>query len=375
MADTSEMIIGEMVVEGDRLFYVLNKSGYEGIIVAREISTGKMLWKWGDPDISGGLHITSLEVADGKLVIESWANLYVVDSQSGTTIWKSTVAHIGECGSPRMSVIGNQIYFIVEDCSPEKKYTQLMRTPISQFAPEPIFRVDQITSSGPDSGWISGLERPSLWVNPPGDSILIFQNRAFKLGVLQNKVELFAYNLKDKALLWKSDAVTQEGNSSVHLRIVEGNFIYFVGYYSIHKIDAFTGQKVWSKLFPDQVEHFIYSNITIAGNAVFAHPGGNRLYALNGQTGYENWRIEQVGCCGVTGEMQLINQRLYYVSPPYFLNIDTDAGKIASKYESPLKFGMNYTTKFSQFARTISSPDKKFLLTSDDHYIMAIKAN
>ncbi len=371
MADTSEISLDEITIAGDRFFYVRNKEGYAGTITAREINTGKLFWEWGDVNISSGSEITSIKVADGKLIVESWASLFVIDIQTGTTIWASNPTDIGSCGSPRMNVLGNQIYFVIEDCSIEKKYTALMRTPISHFAPEQILKIEEPI----DTNWVSGLEPPSLFIGSTGDSLLIFQNRAFRLGSNKDEVELFAYNLNSKSLLWKIDSLTLEGTSSVNLPIVQGGFVYAIGIRSIHKIDAMSGQRVWSKSFPINSEHFISSNITIAENVIFAHPGSNNLYALSAETGSEIWRIGQLGCCGVTGEIQYIDQHLYYVTPPFFLDIDTEKAKIVSKNESPLKWGNARSTRFAQFTQTISSPDNKLLITSDDHYIMAIKVN
>jgi len=229
---------------------------------------------------------------------------------------------------------------------------------------------DMVESSVQDSSWISSIQRPALWVHPLGDSILMFQSRSYRWGTLGNKADLFAYNLKDNSLLWKIDSVTQEGYSSVNPLIIDDDFIYHTGHYSIQKIDALTGVIIWAKIFPAKNEHFAYANIAVEDNKIFSQPGADFLYALDAKDGRQIWK-SKVACCGLTGAAQWMDNKLFYVSPPYFFSIDANNGAINYQFLSPLCKG-RYNTRFSQFARTVRIPGEKKVITFDSHYIMAI---
>lgn len=372
--DTTEMIIGEIIASKSLVVYLRYKEGHEKTIIARDVETGKVLWEWGDVNAGSGFLISDIALENDHLIVQSWQDIFVVNATNGKTIWHTDIKQMGDCASPRISVINSNIYFTTNDCSNPRNYCRLWRTPVSHFFPEPVYQIDRVESPQKDSGWISSIEPPVLWMHPAGDSVLVFQSRAFRKGVLANKADLFAYNLKTESLLWKIDSITREGYSVVHPPAINNNSIYQIGNNSIQKVDALTGKVIWSKSFTGSSEQFIYANITISrDNKIYTQPGADFLYALDAETGNQIWK-SKIACCGVTGAVQWIDFHLYYVSPPYFFDIDAIAGSIKNQFSSPLYKG-TYNTRFSQFAQSVQIPDEKKIITFDSHYIMAIRVD
>lgn len=373
MQDTSEVVVGFVKTTATQVIYVQYGKQGDKAVMARNLKTGASNWTWGDPKVLGGGQITALEIEGDKLVVQSWQDLFVLDINTGQTIWHADVRPQGDCAYPRTSVINGLIYYVTNDCEKGRVFCRLWRTPISVFQPQEVFLLNAETPIRGDSGWHYSIGSPALWLHPErGDSVLIFQTRAFKGNALANKADLYAFSLKDKNLLWKVDSIAQEGYSSVHVPIISGNDIYHIGHFSVQKVDALTGKVLWSSQFLDPSELFSFTGITLGSNGkIYAYPGSDYLYALDAQTGKLVWKAD-LECCGVTGNIHLANNKLYFIAPPNFYTVNAETGATLDKFPSGLKRG-NYKTEFKQFATAVPVPGvPNQMIAFDSYYIMAL---
>jgi outer membrane protein assembly factor BamB len=373
MSDTSEMSIKRVAANQDKVVCVRSKDGFENTVFAMDVKTGKIMWEWGDPNVPSGLFITSLIIKDDLVIVELWADIYILDLNTGQTKWQNIVYNSGICGQPRISVIDDQIYYTLSDCSAEERFNFLMRTPVSHFAPDTVFKIYQITTPSPDSGWITGMQPPQLWKHPTsGDSILLIQARAFKLGVLKNKVDLYAFNLRTREVLWTIDSIAPEGNSSVQPFEIDKNEMYFCGMRSLMKIDLLTGKVVWRYPFLKNTELTALTSPLDVGDKILIHPAGDILYAIDKGTGSKLWSLEDIGLAGPNGKLALNGDIVNYLSSPEFYDINHKTLEILQHSKSPNIF-RGYPADFQQFANTVQIPNSNLMFVSDKHFCMLIK--
>lgn len=374
LQDTSEVVVGFVKTTGTQVIYAQYGSQGDKAVMARDLKTGALNWTWGDPRISDAAQISDLEIDGNRLVVQSWQDLFVLDINTGQTIWHADARIQGDCAFPRTSVINGTIYYVTNDCEKGRVFCRLWRTPISTFQPQEVFQLNAETPIKGDSGWHYSIESPTLWLHPErGDSVLIFLTRAFKGNTTANKADLLAFNLKNRTLLWRVDSISQEGNSSINVPTVSGNNVYHVGQFSIQKVDALTGQVVWSTQLLDLSNHFSFTGITLGENGkIYAYPGSDYLYALDAQTGKLVWKSD-LECCGVTGNIHLDNNKLYFIAPPNFYTVNAETGATLRKFPSPLKGKRGYPTRFAQFATTVPVPGApNQMIAFDTHFIMGI---
>ncbi len=371
--DTNWVLTGQVIPAEDKIIGVRLREQSEGTVFALDLETGKTLWEWGDPYINSGYHISRIHIYDNqKVIVETWSDLFIIDINTGQTIWSNIVKGSGICGSPRSTLINDHIYYTLSECGPAPRYNFLMRTPISHFAPDTLFKIYMNLLPGKDSGWISSLEPPVFWKNQLGDSILIFQDRPFRIGVLDEKVDLYALNLRDRSILWKIDSVAPEGSSSVFPPFIENSSFYFAGGQSLNKIDLNTGKVLWRYKFTlnSQTTHLI-SPVGTADH-ILMHPANEVLYAINKQTGQTDWKLENIGLTGPEGGMALHNNIVTYIAAPELYEIDYNLGKVVQHYKSPNEY-RGTLVNFSQFARTIKIPNTNYIFTSDERFGMLIR--
>ena len=373
--DTQMVFINEVVANSEVIFYSILKDGFEGTVRAVEVATGKTLWEWGDPFVSSGYSIIRLHLHGNRLIVESHASLFIIDTVTGQTVWKNIASGVETCPSPRSSVINNQIYYTMSHCASNPEYELLFRTPVSGFYPDTIIRLNQIPiPNRPDGyGWTRGIEPPQLWMNPQGDSVLIFAERGYILGTNMNKANLHAFNLRTRSLDWTMDSVVVEGNTSVHPFLIEGNNLYLLGEQSVNLIDLRSGTVNWRYAFTGGSEFTFSVSPTSAGNTILVQPGSGRLYSINKGNGSLAWKLN-IGNVGPTGSLVVHDDLATYISAPNFYDINYITGKVVNEYSSPNLY-QGYPVVFQQFAYTIRVPGTDYIFTSDERFAMLMKLN
>jgi outer membrane protein assembly factor BamB len=345
MKDSSFMLIKYLRMSNDKAVFVRSKGGWENTVVAVELSTGKILWEWGNPEVLSGYTITSLSIWEDKVILDQFGDIHIIDLNTGQTLWQNIVYQTGVCGDPRVGLVNDQIYYSISECGPAPKFNYMLRTPITHFQPDTIFKIAQITTPDPDSGWITGVEPPRVWMNTNGDSILIFQARSFKLGVLKDKVDLYAFNLKTRSLKWHLRDFVKEDNSSILPGVIEENRFYFCGAKSLHCIDLNNGNIIWRHEFVEFDENNFSTGPTIWNDMVILHPRAEKLYSFNKYSGNINWTIDELGLIGPESHIDILNGVATYLCAPYLVEIDCNNGKLLSKEKTPNKF-RNFNNDF-----------------------------
>jgi outer membrane protein assembly factor BamB len=371
MQDTSFMLINHIKVTDDKVIFVRQTGSWQNTVVATELSTGKILWEWGSPDVVAGEFITSLSIWNDRVIIDLFGDIHIIDLNTGQTVWENIVYQTGICGDPRVSVANDQIYFTFSECGPNPRYNYMLRTPVTHFQPDTVFRIFQITTPDPDSGWVTSMEPPQAWIDSNGDSILIFQARAFKLGINKGKVDLYAYNLKTKSLKWYLKELVEEGSSSIFPFSIEADRLYFCGSKSIFCINLNDGNTIWKHKFTGFLEQTFDTAPTIWNDLILLKPRDRKFYAFDKFTGTIKWFKDNLGDTGPESKIDIINGVASFIGAPYLLEVNCEERTLINKEKSPNKF-RNFSNNYEPGA-VVKTKDEKGFITADAYFISLYK--
>lgn len=274
-----------IVAKNNVLFSDENSARGERIIMLNGTS-GEQLWEWQEhlrPSISS--YSNSKFLTKKQLVYATGNDTYLVNLATGETEKQFEIEN--DCGSSRITVINNNFFQGVQACKTANSISQLTQTNLKTEKSRTIYSRKKINNYSPR------IEPPGFWLNPNGDTILIFQIRSFDFSKLLGKVDLIAYNINQDSALF--EITNLEANSNVSTPLIWNNKIYFQGAQMLFCIDNQTGATIWKRRFFDSGENLLTSNLLIEENKLFVNPGNRNLYALDPQTGRMIWKIQDSG--------------------------------------------------------------------------------
>jgi outer membrane protein assembly factor BamB len=349
------LIIGNKVIFSCR--YYGNSSEF---IRAYDNVTGQILWEW-----SAYTHPTpsfsDIKVIGDKIIVCAWAEVYVIDSNTGQTAWVNSVPH----GLPRIAVIGNYIYHTFGTVNIADSVCYLVRSPVDHP------KWDTVYVARIQNGFSPSIESTVLWINSQGDSILIFQNRQTNFTSRINQIDLVGYNLvKKKNEFFFPDIDKDHGSSTAPITVYH-NKIYFLGLSSIYCIDPSMGTIIWTKIFNGFGENFAGDDIHVIGNTLIVKPWGQTIYSLDPLTGSQIWKTDNVS----SGQASLF----VYSGTIYFMSgnlnaVDFSSGKLLWIKKSPNENTNNrYFGTFDVRDGIALDPSGKSFYTGDDRWAMRVK--
>jgi outer membrane protein assembly factor BamB len=217
-----------------------------------------------------------------------------------------------------------------------------------------------------------GLSRPNiqsvnLWIHPESqDSILLFQHRMS----MPNRVDVVAWNLSKKRILWKRENLTSLGNSTATQMNVINNRTYFMGGTALHCLDLFTGKTLWQWDHPSGINGLILTQPLYDAdrNVLFVRDMVTELRAFDPDTGEILWHNQDTGAnTSDIGPMSLFNDVIYFTNDSKLWAVDALNGETI--WAEPTYFSsINY-----RFTSGVSiDPIKNLLYTSDQRWIYGI---
>ncbi|HMN90739.1 MAG TPA: PQQ-binding-like beta-propeller repeat protein [Saprospiraceae bacterium] len=279
----------------NKIMFIKGFDGPEDIVHCRDQSTGGVLWTWSDPEnIQDGASIPTTQVWEDMLVLCSWHQIDVLNINSGVSIWKSSLRKQGGCGNPRIALFNGYIYHTHSDCSMVfDSLSHLVRAHITEG------RWDTLLTLAKADNYSSRIESLNLWMNPQGDSILIFQDRRINLlaPYAVGRIDLHAYNLTQRRHEWQADNIDPSGNSNVWATYIYHNKVYFLGSRTVYCFDAQQGKLLWQRYFGGGgFEHFMGSASQMVVNGqLWVKPANRRLVALDPNSGAIFWDTNEGG--------------------------------------------------------------------------------
>ncbi len=283
-----------------------------------DVKTREVIWEW------TGSALQSWEVIGDLAYINQGRIHDCLNLLTGDVIWHNSHENIS--GEPFSSHYKDLIFSMQDYGS-------------SQGPDRTDFRIANIhagdwqiifTSQRNAEGYSGSVQAPTAYIDSLGDTILVFQDRRY--GMQLNpwyKIELKAYNLTQRKMVWENFNISNEVSNIVNPpRIDEAKKrVYFYTDETAFCFDLETGAEIW------KVDSGLGGNL---GGSYFLHDGklmtindGGMFMALDEETGTILFSEKQGGCC--VENAKIYGDRIYFTDSEIFI-ADVNTGKRTWKY-------------------------------------------
>lgn len=331
---------------------------------AFDCTSGAPKWQW-EPYI-GHTYLTSAAQYKDHFLVSNFFEVYDLDITTGMVRWDTELT-IGSQGAPRSTFVFDQAYHARGNEIIKDTVDFLVRTPL-EYA-----RWDTVLALNAVDGYRPSFEMPTPWILPTGDTILFFQNRQWNFPASDGKIDLWAYNLSQKEPLWVQYDIDPLGNSNILPPQVFENKVYICGQQTLYCFNAFTGQRLWKKEFPN--DNVMVTGLLFAEGKLFMKPtNGGYLYALNPANGSEYYKTSNTGLS--TKTLHYYKGNIYYCSQGEgkLYAVKASTGQVMWKEYSPNYYkGRKSVDRAFMTDELIIDPERNVLYTNDSFYFMAIK--
>jgi outer membrane protein assembly factor BamB len=340
---------------------VVGTANSQGFIYAFDPITSAKLWENDYTSIynfpAAGLHLSS-----NLIVVQNRRDIVALNFITGFE-FKHYYQPTGLTANPDGYILGDHYYYVKSDNG--YPYAQLLRTHISDFNQwEEVYLLTK-AESGTDR---PNIDSYNLWIHPhSGDSILIIQHRM----ALPNRVDVLAWNMRTKEVVWRHDDITKHGNSNHQQIIIHDNKAYFSGGAAFYCFDMFDGEIVWQYNHPSGLVGFLYLKPLILEqeNLVIVKDAGNLLLAFDLKNGAIKWQTTESGNYTLgSGSPSYHNGIIYFTNRNLLWAVRASNGDIlwSERSDKPL-----YKTTFN--GDVAIDPERKLLYATDETRLFAIK--
>ncbi len=337
----------------------------------RNGTTGELLWTWEPPlDNGASAEANSKFRVGNKLIYTTSNEVYCIDLDHGQTIWGYDHGEAGLCGHPRIGLIGNYIYHIRYPCNVDKPYAEIVRTAIDDGTSWEV-----VYTQYRENGYAPGIEPPSFWVSPTGDTLLFILNRKVNFSIYSdtsNQIDFIAFNLNSQEVEYSVNNFDPSGKGSPYPPLVWDNRIYIHAGRDIYCFDALTGQTIW-KHSPYNLsnEHVSTNGIVIVNDKLISLSNWGNMYAIDPLTGKTLWLLQDAGSNGPPFTVH--DGVLYYgnIGDGLLHAVDVQKGKHLWRERSPNKKKGFPSASF--LTGVAINPVAGYIYTEDKYFAMCIK--
>jgi hypothetical protein len=341
----------------------LSGKGFE--IILSDGKSGSEIWRWQDFIKYPDLPFHNYHFVSGDYYgINNIQETHVINLRNGLTVWsyfdRNAGAYISEAGGYLFGKQNDRDFRPVS-CS-------LRKTALASLEWETVL---QLSAAG-DSGFSPAIFGPALWINPAGDSILLFQNRSWNFQTGAGKVDLCAFDMSNDSMLFLLPDIEPSQNSNVLPPIVDGDRAYLTGQKNLHCIDLINQKVLWQKGFPGPGHHLMLSNLIIDGDILVVKPDNDLIYGFNKSSGELIWSTAQAGSS--PSHMKLSEGVVWYVSEANgrVYGVNTEDGRLQHKIRSPNEGRPDCPAAAFHGGLAVNSKLGQ-IYVHDHHFFMAIK--
>lgn len=363
--DTLEYYINVHAAHAGSVLYCTNLSSPTATIQLRNGENGNLNWIFNsfESSVSSFNLFSDLFISEDHVIIEDNGDIYCIDYNGGGRLWYDKGTH-SPLGSNK---IGDNLYTIKTTGDyPNTTSSSLVRTKVqNSFSGwDTLYTRFSVIDSFP------AFNIPVLWLNPQGDSILIFEDVDIYNGPPPTagrfKSHLTAFNLRTREIEWRYPDF-----KGYYLAppIIDGNRLYINGP-DVFCFDLNTGQLLWQKAFEGGVGG---TSLVIHNDILVVQSTQVGMWGVNKYTGDQIWYNKDTD--GTTWELILFDGIVYCTSSGYgrLYAVNAETGATIWKEFSP---NASHTkTRNASFADAgvAIDPERRLLYTADGFYIMCIK--
>jgi len=359
--DTTENWVILQDAKNGKVLYS-RKLPYPATVQARDADNGDLKWIFND-FVSSADGLYDIYTYENNIVFQEWGDTYCLDFDSGVRNWYAS----GSTNIPRGNQIGDYFYTNhTIGSSPNITSNSLIRTRAQQTFSgwDTLYTRHAV----PDSFPIINI--PTLWVNPQGDSVIVFLVTDGYNGppptAGRYKAYVTALNLRTREVIWQYHDF--KGYYSAP-PLVDGDRLYINGP-DVFCFDMNTGNLLWQKPFEGSAGA---TSLKIHNDILLVQSSQIGMWGVNKNTGDIIWHNKDTD--GTTWELVLFDGIVYCTSSGYgrLYAVNAETGATIWKEQSPNR--KNPKTGNASFAssRVAIDPERRLLYTADKYYVMCIK--
>jgi outer membrane protein assembly factor BamB len=317
-------------------------------------------WEWTDNPYFGNLNY--IQTYANKTI----AGSFIFDNVSGKTIGAIKTPSYAQPTSD-FKLIENKIYTTLGDGNGwQGMATKAWLARASIDIPT---QFDTICSIQKDStGFDIALNSPVLWINPSGDSVLVFTNDGYNPKNHNEMGELIAYNLHTKQYQCRIQNLPRPRLYPIFYN----NYCFYLSEKNIKAVNLLTGKQEWERSFTSSYNHFVlWTSAIIHQGNLYVKNEENLLVCLNANTGVINWQ-NNYAAEGPT-KLQIYNGRLYYCAAGRLNCLVATTGALCYSYRSPNFFRKDTKGGPIQNGGLVIDPATNYLYFTDGYYACCIK--
>ncbi len=361
-ADTGDYKSQKPVIWNDKVIFTQDYGIGNWLVKGRDAKNGNLLWTWDDYIPSQyGHEISDWWSAKDKIYFCDWSEMYSISADNGQTNWRYKVPPGLLGGHPRMSVFKNNVFHVRATTShPNDTITHLVRSDISDG-----IHWDTLLTAVASDGYTTSFEPPAGWINPQGDTMLVFDEGQYNFDTHKTRINMRAYNLHKKEVVWEKK---DYGGGVPFPPLVVGEKVYYQND-AVHCIDLNTGNELWKS--PNFYNPSI-CKLVAANGKIFGNTTVGTLFCIDANTGSLCWSIQ---ASNIYKDIEYYNNMLFFAGTGdgKLYAVNADNGNIIWAEKSPLKKRKNSNYGSFSYMSTTINPVLNCLYVADNHFAMCIK--
>ena len=317
--------------------------------------TGAQIWMWNDYLHSEKIGIGGM-FEDGYYYVSGYSEYYCINMETGITRWVHDMEDNTTIGGNINS--GDYIYsrtYHWSNLISEGDKISIVKIKKSTGKVSEVFSLEK-----KDDYWIS-MPLPSVWFNDQNDTILVFQNRQYRLSPYKDKADIYSYNMTQDTIMWMLEDYGDGTLSNGRRLVVDEDRIYFLNARTMYCLDKYTGETLWSKSYNTT---FLCSNYFVVDDKIIYGSCEGHLVILDKLTGEELYFVEDGSAIF---HITYHDGRLYYINGSIKI-VDVNTGKKLYDIKTPNKSAGNYFT-----GRVLLNEELGYMYAHDYYFLMCMK--
>jgi outer membrane protein assembly factor BamB len=371
--DTLRFMANPQVLMDDRVVFATHLSQPSAKLTAFHPESGTPQWVYdGFVETIAFIELYNIDHVNNQIYVANWDYIHAIDGNTGTLKWYEHVSNPNTSSDVHLSAFGDYVY------------SQRDTGPIPQQISNTLVRihsttqqVDSLFTIAPSGdGYYDNIAPPSFWINPQGDTVLIWRNSEpfitggnppIPAGLHHTESHLSAWNLRTRQEEWSIKHYAIHGVSGSMPVVVDGNYAYHIGKGEVYCFDLLSGQVKWMR----ELTNILSKSLMIYNDMVIVKANGSGMWALDKATGAIKWFNSTAD--GQANRFDYCDEVIYYTGQGtgmlYAINANTGA-TLWSEF-TPNR-GAKHSDNTWGDGNAIIDRERKILYTADRYYFMAI---
>lgn len=358
-----------------------SKPNGDNYLQLKDISSGENIWTWDDlhNNSIGSLH-RSIGLFPGKMLLHDASTTYLINTVTGTTIWKTRNTELGL--GPYPTFLGEE-YFVpgisLESQSKRRIEPTVFKGDVRTGSLKKLVMPkisDEYAHMNVDSMYYRGSMLNVATFSRDGSDYLVIPHTEPGPKDQYNSIRGYfgLFNLKENKWVYERISIRPDlGGASACLRpIVHDNKVYVTSLTTVGCFDLMTGKEIWRRSVTDKFTGF--NDFTLVDDKLLLNGDNATLYCVDANSGGVLWTQKS---SALTSDLYCQDGVVYYIYTKSLLAVDLLTGKLLWDMPSPdIKWENRHDSWFAGFVTGLPAKDgsKGKIFASTNYNVYAFDA-